>query len=113
MISIAVLTLGSLWEAPTALLALGSAYFFATVAVILTNTVTPPRGDVVKGFQRARKLSGSRVPGWSDLSTNKLIVAAFAGVTAATIAIGLTQVTHFKENLAIFDLLSGVLLGAE
>ncbi len=89
MLSIAVLTLGSLWEAPTVLLALGMAYFFATVAIVLTNTVTPPSGDVVKGIQRARKLSDSRVPAWSDLSSNKLIVAAFAGITAATLSVAL------------------------
>ena len=87
--TIAVLTLGSLWDAPTLFLTLGTVYFLAFCSILLINSVTPSVGDVVKGLQRARKLSGLRVPLWSDFAPNKFIVFGFACIIAATVSIGL------------------------
>jgi hypothetical protein len=87
--TLAALTLGSLWDAPTVFLTLGSIYFLVFCSILLTNSITPPLGDVVKGMQRARKLSGSRVPLWSDLAPNKFIVCLFAAVIAAAVSVGL------------------------
>jgi hypothetical protein len=87
--TISVLTLGSLWDSATLFLTLGSVYFLVVFSIMLTNSVTPPLGEVVKGMQRARKLSGMRVPLWSDLASNKFIVLLYGCILAATVSIGL------------------------
>jgi hypothetical protein len=84
---IAVLTLGSVWEGSRMLQVLGMVYFLSMCAMVLTSSVTPPLGEVVKGMQRAWKMSGSRVPPWSDLATNKFVVLLFGAILAATTAL--------------------------
>lgn len=79
---IAVLTLGSVWEGPRMLQVLGMVYFLSICAMVLTSSITPALGDVTKGMQRAWKMSGSRVPPWSDLATNKFVVLIFGGILA-------------------------------
>jgi hypothetical protein len=89
MCLISLLTLGSLWKAPTVLLTFGLTYFFTVVVIVLTNTVTPTLGEVVKGIQRAQKLSTSWHSVWSDLASNKLIVVMFAVIVMGTLSFGL------------------------
>ncbi len=100
MATVAALTLGSLWTARTPPFTLGSVYFLAIFAIILTNTVTPALGDVAKGVQRAHKLSGLRVPIWSDLSTNKFTVVGIALLMTAGIAIGIVHSERFATAAA-------------
>lgn len=87
--SLAILTMGSLWEDPTPFLTLGSVYFLVFGALMLTRTVTPSLGDVVKGMQRARKMSGYRVPPFSDLASNKINVLLYACIIGAAVSLGL------------------------
>jgi hypothetical protein len=89
LIALAALTLGSLWDTPTLALTLGSVYFLTICAIMLTKSVTAPLGDVIKAMQRARKLSGLRVPIWSDLASNKFTAFFFACIIGATVSIGL------------------------
>jgi hypothetical protein len=83
---IAVLTLGSAWDAARMFQVLGMVYFLTLCAMVLTSSITPMKGDAVKGVQRAWKMSGSRVPLWSDLATNKLVVVLFGAILAAATA---------------------------
>ena len=87
---IAVLTLGSVWDSARALQVLGMVYFLTICAMMLTSTVTPVLGDVTKGMQRAWKMSSSRVPPWSDLTTNKFVVLLFAAILALATTVAIT-----------------------
>jgi len=96
------LTLGSLWDANTLPLTLGGVYFLSVFAVLLTNTITPALGDIVKGMQRAFKISESRVPIWSDLSSNKFLLMTLAVTIAVTMAIG---IVHSDPNARLGGLI--------
>ncbi len=87
--TLAMLCLGSLWDAPTIFLTLGGVYFLTFCSLLLTNSVTPALGDVVKGMQRAQKLTSGKVPIWSELASNKFIVFFFALAIAVAESIGL------------------------
>jgi hypothetical protein len=87
--SISVLTLGNAWDTAKMLRILGIVYFLTMCGIMLTTSITPLKGDVVKGMQRARKMSGSHVPPWSDLSTNKLVVLLFGAILGATTALAI------------------------
>jgi hypothetical protein len=100
MVTMSALTLGSLWSTRTLLLTLGAGYFLTLFAIILSNTVTPSLGDLAKGVQRARKLSGLRVPVWSDLSSNKLAVWGLAFLLTATVAVG---IVHSQQKPQLDD----------
>ena len=118
MTCISFLTLGSVWDAPTLLLVLGSVYFLTFCAIMLTSSITVPLGEAVKGMQRARKLSGSHVPLWSDLSTNKFAVFLFGVIIALTVSLGVLLapqppwkgVVQVKETFAPWPpLVTGIL----
>jgi hypothetical protein len=90
-LTVSFLTVGSLWDTPIIGLAYGGIYFLTFFAILLTNAITPLLGDVVKGLERARKLSDMRVPLWSDLATNRMTVVGFALIMTAGLAIGISR----------------------
>jgi hypothetical protein len=83
---LAFLTLGSMWETSTMGLVLSSSYFLTLAAVWLVTTVTPAVGDISKGLQRARR-HGTSVSVWSDLASNTVAVACFAGLLLGALAL--------------------------
>jgi hypothetical protein len=85
---LAFLTLGSLWESQAPTLVLASAYFLTFTTFLLESSVTPAVGDVAKGLQRARR-HGENVSVWSDLATNTIAVACFAGIIFAALALAI------------------------
>ena len=99
--SIAVLTLGSVWEGPRMLQVLGMVYFLTICAMVLTSSITPPLGEVTKGMQRAWKMSGSRVPPWSDLATNKFVVLIFGATLAAATGLCIAPAPNLPLPLRI------------
>lgn len=89
MSAIAFLSLGSAWDAPNLVQVLGLLYFLGICAICLTSSITPPLGEVVKGIQRAQRMSGSNVPRWSDLASNNVVVSIFAATVGVACALSI------------------------
>ena len=90
MALLSFLTLGLLWESSGLTLILSISYFLTFSAVWLMSTVTVPIGEFNKGLQRAHKKGRSRIPTWSDLASNKLVV-----LTLALLLLGATLLVMF------------------
>ncbi len=87
--SVSFLSLGSLWDAPRTFQVLGLIYFLTFFGMVLCTTIAPILGDVVKGMQRARKVTNSRVPPWSDLASSRQTVLFFGAIMVSVVALAL------------------------
>jgi hypothetical protein len=87
MATVVGLTLGAFWQFQgTPFLVVGLLYGFVIAGVLLCGTITPNRGDYVKGIRRARRQGKRRAPILADAAANTWGVFG----VAAWVAVGAT-----------------------
>ncbi len=90
---ITFLTLGAVWHSQWIGVSVGVLYVLVMAAVILTATITPDRGEYVKGLRRAERI-GKKLPSpWSDAGVIRLPLFVLCGIVfvAATLILRLSS----------------------
>jgi len=86
--ALGVLTLGAAWEYKgVEFLVVGILYGLALASCVLVGTMTPDRGEYVKGLRRALRMGRRRPSPWSDAGINRIPLFAACGIVLVTTTI--------------------------